>query len=92
MKLVKEGAGTMLDNTAILWGNELGKGNSHSRDKVAVCDGRQRGRVHQNETLLKIQQRLAQQPSGFSCERYGVPINTFGNPTYCTGPLRMLRG
>jgi hypothetical protein len=28
------GSGTMLDNTTIVWTNELGKGNSHSHDDV----------------------------------------------------------
>ena len=28
------GHGTMLDNTTIVWTNELGKGNSHSHDNI----------------------------------------------------------
>jgi hypothetical protein len=31
---VPEGNGTMLDNSIVVWGSELGKGNSHSFDKV----------------------------------------------------------
>jgi Protein of unknown function (DUF1552) len=31
---VKEGGGTMLDNTLVVWGSELGKGNSHSFAQV----------------------------------------------------------
>jgi hypothetical protein len=31
---IPEGAGTMLDNSLVVWGSELGKGNSHSFDKV----------------------------------------------------------
>jgi hypothetical protein len=31
---VPEGDGTMLDNTIVLWGNELGKGNSHTHVKI----------------------------------------------------------
>jgi Protein of unknown function (DUF1552) len=33
---VPEGEGTMLDNTLIVWGNELGKGNSHSRHPIPL--------------------------------------------------------
>lgn len=33
---VPEGDGTMLDNTLIVWGNELGKGNSHSRHPIPL--------------------------------------------------------
>ncbi len=29
-----EGQGTLLDNTTIIWGNELGKGNSHTLDNI----------------------------------------------------------
>lgn len=31
---IPEGDGTVLDNTLVLWGNELGKGNSHTRREV----------------------------------------------------------
>ena len=31
---IPEGDGTMLDNTIIVWGNELGKGNSHTRTQI----------------------------------------------------------
>jgi hypothetical protein len=31
---IPEGDGTMLDNSLVIWGSELGKGNSHSFDKV----------------------------------------------------------
>lgn len=31
---VPEGNGTMLDNSLVVWGSELGKGNSHSFDKI----------------------------------------------------------
>jgi hypothetical protein len=30
----QEGTGTVLDNSFVLWGNELGKGNSHTRDQI----------------------------------------------------------
>ncbi len=31
---IPEGDGTLLDNTLVVWGSELGKGNSHSFEKV----------------------------------------------------------
>jgi hypothetical protein len=34
MKAIKEGAGTMFDNTVILWCNELGEGQSHSHTNI----------------------------------------------------------
>jgi hypothetical protein len=34
LEAIPEGNGTMLDNSLVVWGSELGKGNSHSFDKV----------------------------------------------------------
>lgn len=31
------GTGTLLDNTTIVWANELGKGNSHTLDNIPFC-------------------------------------------------------
>ncbi|MDF3065384.1 MAG: hypothetical protein K0R38_985, partial [Polyangiaceae bacterium] len=31
---VPEGSGTMLDNSLVVWGSELGKGNSHSFERM----------------------------------------------------------
>jgi hypothetical protein len=43
---IQEGDGTMLDNSLVLWGSELGKGNSHSFDKIPfVTAGRAGGKL-----------------------------------------------
>jgi hypothetical protein len=43
---IQEGDGTLLDNSLVLWGSELGKGNSHSFDKVPfVSAGRAGGKL-----------------------------------------------
>jgi hypothetical protein len=34
LEATPEGNGTMLDNSLVVWGSELGKGNSHSFDKI----------------------------------------------------------
>ena len=36
LKAVKEGAGTMFDNTIVFWCNELGIGNNHSHTKMPL--------------------------------------------------------
>ncbi len=81
------GEGTMLDNTTIVWTNELGKGNSHTRDNIPfvfVGGGlgfktgvaHDFGQVPHNRLLMAI------------CEAMGHPTESFGNPDYCTdGPL-----
>ena len=81
------GPGTLLDNTTIVWTNELGKGNSHTLDNipfVLVGNGLdfQMGRslrlpqVPHNRLLLSLAQGM------------GTPLERFGNPDYCgAGPL-----
>lgn len=81
------GDGNMLDHTTIIWTNELGKGNSHTRNSIPFVmvggglgykTGRSLnfgGQPH-NRLLLSI------------AEAMGAPEKTFGNPDYCgDGPL-----
>lgn len=90
LKAVTEGDGTLLDHTVVLWGNELGRGNSHSRTKIPfVMAGSANGYFRTNRFL---------QYSGDShsnllvsiCNAMGVETDTFGNPAYASGPLRLL--
>ncbi len=85
------GTGSLLDNTLIVWTNELGKGNSHTLDDipfVLVGGGLdfKMGRalkfpkVAHNRLLLSL------------AEGFGQPMKKFGNPDFCgDGPLN-LRG
>jgi hypothetical protein len=41
---VPEGAGTMLDNTLIVWANELGRGDHSLENITVVLSGRPGGR------------------------------------------------
>ncbi len=86
------GQGSLLDNTTILWTNELGKGNSHTLNDIPfVMVGGGLGfntgralkfdRVPHNRFLMSI------------AEAMGHPQATFGNPDYCAdGPLTGLMG
>lgn len=81
------GDGSLLDNTTIVWTNELGKGNSHTRDNIPFVLvggglGFQMGRaldfkrVPHNRLLMSF------------CEAMGHPVKSFGNPDFCgDGPL-----
>jgi len=81
------GDGSLLDNTTLVWTNELGKGNSHTRDNIPFILvggglGYKTGRavdfkgVPHNRMLLSF------------CEAMGHPEKTFGNPDFCAdGPL-----
>ena len=84
------GPGSLLDNTLIVWTNELGKGNSHTLDNipfVLVGNGldfkmgraRDYKGVPHNRLLLSI------------AHGFGHNIEKFGNPNFCgDGPLPYL--
>jgi hypothetical protein len=87
LKGVREGQGTMLDNSLVLWSNELCKGNRHSHAKMPyVLAGRAGGAVKtgrflsygdqpHNDLLIAILRAM------------DINATTFGNPAYCRGPL-----
>jgi hypothetical protein len=85
---VEEGDGTMLDNTLIVWGNELGKGNSHTHHPVPIimlggAQGHFRmgrnldyGDVIHNRLLVSL------------CHYMGLPdVTSFGDLDTGSGPL-----
>ncbi|GAC1452226.1 MAG: DUF1552 domain-containing protein [Isosphaeraceae bacterium] len=81
------GSGSLLDNTLVVWTNELGKGNSHTLDDIPfVLAGNgldfrmgrsiKYSKVSHNRLLLSLAHGM-----GHSIER-------FGNPDFCgDGPL-----
>jgi len=83
---------SMLENSLVLWGNELGAGNTHSyRDIPWVLAGQANGFLEtgrylqydfpHNNLLLSI------------CHAMGLDdVETFGIPGCCTGPLPNLGG
>ena len=84
------GPGSMLDNTLLIWTNELGKGNSHTLDNIPFVllggglDFRMGraldlSRVPHNRLLLSL------------AHGFGHRIDRFGNPDFCgDGPLSEL--
>ncbi|MBN8628039.1 MAG: DUF1552 domain-containing protein, partial [Planctomycetes bacterium] len=84
------GPGSLLDNTTIIWTNELGKGNSHTLDNIPFVLvggglGFKMGRnlkydkTPHNRLLLSI------------AHAFGHRITKFGNPDFCgAGPLDKL--
>lgn len=85
-----DGSGSLLDNTLIVWTNELGKGNSHTLDNIPFVLvggglGFRMGRslkypkVPHNRLLMSFAHGM------------GHRITRFGNPDYCgDGPLSNL--
>jgi hypothetical protein len=82
------GSGSLLDNTTILWTNELGEGNSHSLDDipwVMIGDGLgfQMGRALQFPGVPHNRLHLA-----LAHAMGHTSLVRFGNPDYCgDGPL-----
>jgi hypothetical protein len=87
MDSIPEGDGTMLDNSIVLWGNELSRGNTHGNHPVpfviagsgggALQTGRflQYGDVEHNRMLVSI------------CNAMGLDTQSFGNNDPGTGGL-----
>jgi hypothetical protein len=83
------GSGSLLDNTLIVWTNELGKGNSHTPNDipfVLVGNGLdfqmgrslKFGRTPHNRLLMSL------------AHGFGHEIKEFGNPDFCgDGPLSL---
>lgn len=78
-----DGSGSLLDNTTIVWTNELGKGNSHTRDNIPFVlvggglgfkmgQAFDFGKVPHNRLLMTI------------CAAMGHPVDSFGNPDFCS--------
>ena len=74
--------GSLLDNTLIVWGNELGQGNSHTLDNIPFvmvgngCDFNM-GRS------LKFDKQPHNRLLVALAHGFGHHIETFGNPEFC---------
>jgi hypothetical protein len=90
LKSVPEGTGTMLDNTLVLWVNELGRGNSHSRTRIPFVLAGKAGGALRTGRFLQYSDDSHSNLLVSVCQLMGVDTETFGNPDYCSGPLRNL--
>jgi hypothetical protein len=76
---------SLLDDTIVVWGNELGKGNSHTRQNLPIvmfgnAPGFRMGRYVKYDPLVnhnRLHLALA--------HAFGHKIETFGNPKLCEG-------
>jgi hypothetical protein len=83
------GKGNLLDNTLILWTNELGKGNSHTLDNIPfVLVGN--GLDFKMGRALKFNKAPHNRLLMSLAHGFGNPIKKFGNPDFCgAGPLSL---
>jgi Protein of unknown function (DUF1552) len=86
---VDEGNGSLLDNTMVVWGSELGKGNNHSFDNVpfVVAGGKNLG-IKGGRALRFPAGALHNRLLVSMANVMGVTdMNTFGKTDTGTGPL-----
>jgi hypothetical protein len=83
---IPEGSGTVLDNTLVIWGNEVSEGNTHSHQSIpfVLAGGSwyfRTGRTVEytnnphNDLLVSVLNAM------------GNPATTFGQADLCKGPL-----
>jgi hypothetical protein len=76
------GGGSLLDNTLIVWTNELGKGNSHTLDNIPfVLVGN--GLDFRMGRSVKYSKRPHNGLLMALAHGMGHPIERFGNPNFC---------
>jgi len=93
LKAVKEGAGTMFDNTLILWCNELGVGNNHSHEKLPMLIAGNAGGYFKTGQAITMPNGTPHNRLLLSlCHGMGLTdVTTFGNPKFCSdGPIKEL--
>lgn len=82
---------TVLDNTLVVWMNELAKGNAHSHTPLpVVLAGKCGGAIKTGRFIALPQAQPHNNLLVSMAQAMGVNINTFGNPAYCTGKLSAL--
>jgi hypothetical protein len=85
---VPEGAGTVLDNTVVVWCSEIAKGNTHShKDAPFLLCGSAGGSWQTNRYLTFSNDVPHNNLLVSLMNAMGVPATTFGDPAHCTGPL-----
>jgi hypothetical protein len=87
---IPEGTGTMLDNTVVLWGNELAVGNKHSRRDHRWVMAGNAGGFFQPGRLVDVSGRTNNDLLVSIAQAMGHSISTFGAEKYCTGPISAL--
>lgn len=78
------GTGSLLDNTLIVWTNELGKGNSHTLDNIpfVLVGG---GLDFKMGRSLKYNKTPHNKLLMSFAHAFGDNVKDFGNPAFCAG-------
>jgi hypothetical protein len=90
LKGVQEGSGTMLDNTLVVWTSEHGFGAPHSYTHFPFTLAGRCGGYFRTGRLVSAPDRTNNDLCVNIATAMGVPITTFGDPTFCTGAISAL--
>jgi hypothetical protein len=85
-----DGEGTMLDNTVVLWAQELGDGRLHDCVSVPFVLAGGAGGYFNTGRYLSLGGAPHQKLLVSVCHAMGLNNPTFGNPAFGTGPLEEL--
>lgn len=88
---VREGTGTVLDNTVILWVTEVTEGKSHTRRNLPLVMAGSCGGYFETGRFLEYDGKPHNDLLVSLCQAMGVKVSTFGTAAYCNGPLPKLR-
>jgi hypothetical protein len=92
MKATPDGNGTLLDHTLVVYVNEASYGWSHSIDNMPVLMfGGKNLKLHTGQHI-QFGMRYMSDVWAAVANAFGVPMNTFGDAAYSTGPVAGLFG
>jgi hypothetical protein len=90
LESMKEGAGSVLDNTLVLVVNELSDPYWHANNNMPIF------LIGNAQGYFRTGRYVTMPPTSHNnllvsvCNAMGVDVSTFGDPAYCTGPLANL--
>lgn len=83
-----EGDGTMLDNTVVLLGSELARGNTHSHTDAPFLMAGSAGGYFKTGQYVSVPGKVPHNNLLVSLlNAMDIPATTFGMPEFCSGPL-----
>ncbi len=91
LRAIPEGQGTVLDNTIILWCNELGEGRGHTHKNMPLIVAGGGGGAIRPGRLLSYDGRSTNDLYVALLNAMGVTDTSFGNPKHNRGALTNLR-
>jgi hypothetical protein len=84
---IKEGGGTALDHTVVLWCNELSTGNDHGHINMPFVLAGSAGGFFRTGRYVKCDHQPHNNLLVSLCNAFGLERTSFGDARFCTGPL-----